>query len=213
TIAIMERTAELQPDNDDIRFSLAYKHSERGNNDLALFHYLKIREAERQPTTWNNLGVAFEQTGLPGKAVSAYRESERLGETLAMSNLAQKFLSAGFLSEAQQECEKGLRVENFHKNVASTLAELRGVPDEEDKRLTETLEKAKPTSDFYRLFGRAISRLEPTEMAPRWKGPEFELAVKLTGSEFEAVGSYEQLGLGLALAGPFGLVAQQTPGR
>ena len=138
--------------------------------------------------------------------------SERLGETLAMSNLAQRFLSAGFLSEAQQECEKGLRVENFHENVASTLAELKGVPVEEDKRLTVTLEKAKPTSDFYRLFGRAISRLEPTEMALRWKGPECELAVRLTGAEFEAVGSYEKLGLGLALAGQFGL-GTQTPDR
>jgi thioredoxin-like negative regulator of GroEL len=74
TIAIMERTVELEPDNDDTRFSLAYEHSERGDNDIALFHYLKIHPAERQPGTWNNLGVAFERTGLPGKAVSAYRE-------------------------------------------------------------------------------------------------------------------------------------------
>jgi tetratricopeptide (TPR) repeat protein len=209
----MERTVEIQPDNDDTRFLLAYEHSERGDNDLALFHYLKIRPAERHPGTWNNLGVAFERTGLLGKAVSAYRESERLGETLAMSNLAQKFMSAGFLSEAEEECEKALKIENFHQNVASTLAELRTAPEEEDKRQTQTLEKAKPRSDFYRLFGRAVSRLEPIEMAPRWKGPDCDLAVQLTGSEFEAVGSYEQLGLGLALAGSFGLGTPQTPDR
>src|SRR5262249_26230804 len=159
-----------------------------------------------------NLGVAFERTGLLGKAVSAYRESERLGETLAMSNLAQKFMSAGFLSEAEEECEKALKIENFHQNVASTLAELRIAPEEEDKRQTETLEKAKPRSDFYRLFGRAISRLEPIELAPRWKGPDCDLAVQLTGSEFEAVGSYERLGLG-ALAGSFGLGTPQIPDR
>jgi Flp pilus assembly protein TadD len=205
TIAAMERTLELLPDDDEMRFLLAYKHSERGDNDLALFHYLKIRPAERQPATWNNLGVAFEQTGLSGKAVNAYRESERLDETLAMSNLAQKFMSAGFLGEAQQQCEKALKIENFHQNVASTLAELRTIPEEEDKKQAETLEKAKPRSDFYRLFGHAISRPDPIEIAPRWKGPECDLAVQLIGCEYEAVGSYERLGLGSALAGSLGL--------
>ena len=87
------------------------------------------------------------------------------------------------------------------------------IPEEEDKRQAETLEKAKPRSDFYRLFGHAMSRPDPTEMAPRWKGPECDLAVQLTGREFEAVGSYEHLGLGSALAGSFGMGPQNRPDR
>jgi tetratricopeptide (TPR) repeat protein len=215
-IGAMERMIELRPDDEETRFLLAYKHSEIGNNDLALFHYLKIREAGRDSGTWNNLGVAFEQAGLPAKAVNAYRHSEEVGGSLAMSNLARKFMTAGFLVEAQQECERGLAVEDSHQNVASTLGELKGVPDAEEKREAEHLEKARPVSDFYKHFGRAFVRPNPTEISPRWRGPECELAVKIDGNEFEASGSYEQQGLGGLLSGlatSFGVRTPTTPDR
>ena len=62
--------------------SLAYKHSEIGNNDLALQHYLRIPYGERHQTTWNNLGVSFDRFDMPGKSVSAYRKAAEAGETL-----------------------------------------------------------------------------------------------------------------------------------
>jgi tetratricopeptide (TPR) repeat protein len=188
----MERAIEIQPDDDKRRFLLAHKHWETGSNDLALFHYLKIREPQREGGTWNNLGVAFERAGLPAKAVEAYRQSEHLGETLAMSNLAQRFLSAGFLSEAREQCEKAFKLENFHQNVASTFAELTNIPDKEDKAQALATERAKPISDFYRQFGRAMTQPEPVEVATRWNGPDCDLSVKLAQHAFEAFGSYEQ---------------------
>lgn len=59
-IAIMERIVEVTPDDFGARFSLAYKHSEIGNNDMALHHYLRIPDAARKGMTWNNLGVSFQ---------------------------------------------------------------------------------------------------------------------------------------------------------
>ena len=38
----------------------------------------------------------------PSKSVDTYRRAEGLGETLAMSNLAQKLIKAGFLKEADE---------------------------------------------------------------------------------------------------------------
>jgi tetratricopeptide (TPR) repeat protein len=212
-IAVMERALEVAPDDDETRYALAYRHSEIGHNDLALYHYLKIREPKRHASTWNNLGVAFDQAGLSAKAVSAYRESEQLEGTLAMSNLAQKLMSAGFLSAAQEKCEKGLKVENFHQNVASTLAELRSVPEEEERKEAELLGRAQLLSEFYKQFGRAILRREPAKIAAGWKGENCELRAGLVGREFEATGSYEQSRGLLSLMSAFGVPGQNTADR
>lgn len=95
-IAVMERLLDVDPADNDTRFALAYKSSELGNEDLALFHYFKIPAVERSAVTWNNLGVAYDQLGLPAKSVTAYRNAEEMGETLAMSNLANKLVGAAF---------------------------------------------------------------------------------------------------------------------
>ena len=191
-IAIMERIVEVDPSRTDTRFSLAYKHSECENKDLALLHYLKIPRPQRKSVTWNNLGVAFDQFSLPAKSVVAYRRAEKMGGTLAMSNLALKFISAGFLPEAQKLCDEALAIEDYHKNVGQTLATLKGLPNEEENEEAELLKKAKPKSDFYKQFGRAASRPDPSKLAERWEGPDCVLDVTVRDGTFRAVGSYEQ---------------------
>ncbi len=52
-LAVLERLVELQPDNHNVRFNLAFKHSDQGNNELALYHYLMIPAAERSAIVWN----------------------------------------------------------------------------------------------------------------------------------------------------------------
>ncbi len=93
-LATMERIVEVDPSDINLKFSLAYKHSEYGNDDLTLLHYLRIPWQERNSMTWNNLGVAFDHFSLAAKSVSAYRQAEELDETLAMNNLALKFIAA-----------------------------------------------------------------------------------------------------------------------
>jgi tetratricopeptide (TPR) repeat protein len=190
-LAIMERMMDLDPSDTKTRFSLAYKHSIIGNDDLALFHYLQIPFDERDSMTWNNLGVAFDRFDLSVKSILAYRKAEGSGETLAMSNLASKLITAGFLSEAEQICKNALKVENYHKNITHTMARLKDKPDEENKKEADLLAKTKPLSDFYTEFGRALSRDEPGDLAKCWQGPNCILDVTLQGSTFEAVGFYE----------------------
>ena len=202
-LAIMERIVEVDPSDVDTRFSLAYKHSECGNNDLALYHYLRIPTQERGAVAWNNLGVAFDKFSLPAKSVEAYRRAEGLGETLAMSNLAQKFISAGFLPEAKKQCDDGLAITDYHKNIGFALARLTELPDKESDRESELLEKAKPKSEFYKQLGRAVTRSDPNELAGLWEGPDCVLDVKSRGGEFRAAGSYERQSSGfLGLLAP-----------
>lgn len=190
-IATMERLLDLDPTDMDTRFALAYKYSNQGSNELAVMHYARIPYAERSAMAWNNLGVAFDQIGLPAKSVNAYRKSEEMGETLAMSNLANKLIEAGFVSEAQTICDEALKLKDFHQNVGSTLGRLKGLPEVENKKEAEAQKKAKPLSEFYKEFGRGVARPMPTNLATRWQGPDCILDIVFAGVTFSASGSYE----------------------
>jgi tetratricopeptide (TPR) repeat protein len=191
SLATWERMLQLEPTDSWTRFSLAYAHSHADNKDLALLHYLRIPYHERTRIAWNNLGVSFDEFGIRAKSVTAYRKSEEAGETLAMSNLSLKFMAVGFIDEAEAECNKAINLPEYHKNIGHTLAKLKDVPEEEDKKQEEILKEARPKSEFYQQVGHALSRPEPIELADRWKGPDCVLEVTLREGKFEAVGSYE----------------------
>src|SRR5262249_48681140 len=80
--------------------------------------------------------------------------------------------------------------------------EVKGVPDEEDKKQAQALEKARPISEFYSECGRAMSQLEPSEIAIHWQGPDCDLRGTLDGPIFRAGGSFERTGFA-GLLSPF----------
>jgi tetratricopeptide (TPR) repeat protein len=198
-IVAMERLVEIAPEDTDTRFSLAFKHSQAGNEELALAHYLKIPYEQRNHTTWNNIGVSFERMSMPGKSISAYRMAEDMDETLAMSNLGYRFMHAGFLKEAEAEFVKGLAIKDFNQNVATGYAELKNIPERENAKEAEAFHAARPKADYYQAIGRAIAQPNIASLAQRWCDPDCELAVSISGREFKAQGSYErEAGGGLA---------------
>jgi tetratricopeptide (TPR) repeat protein len=208
-LAIMEQMVELRPDDTSARFSLAFKHSVVGNSDMALHHYLKIPLCERDATTWNNLGVAYGDFGMPIKAVDAFRESEKENETLAMCNLGFKLLSSGFLPEAQLEADKAISIKPHHKNVPELLTRLNGAQDEEEDKLTETLEKTKVKAAFYRKLGEGVLKATPLNIAPNWNSPEGALEGKMDGTSVRIIGAHKRPLNALAgLFQPSGLLGQ-----
>jgi tetratricopeptide (TPR) repeat protein len=112
------------PDETDDRFALAYKYSQQNNDVMALYHYLLIPLGKRTSVTWNNIGVCYRNLEVPARSVAAYRTAERMGGTLAISNLANLFIEAGFLPEAETMCLEALKIENCDKRVAAALAEV-----------------------------------------------------------------------------------------
>jgi hypothetical protein len=148
--------------------------------------------------------VSLDRLGLRGKAIAAYRKSEDGGETLAMSNLANKLIEAGFLIEAQRICDVALSKENYHKNIGATLGRLKELPDEEEKSEAEAFAKASPKSDFYRKFGAALSRSLPLDLPTVWQGKGGSLSCVLDGRNITFTGTYEDRAtgiIGLALRG------------
>lgn len=203
-IEVMERIVELRPDDFDTRFSLAYSHSQNDNKDLALYHYLQIPGADRTAIAWNNLGVSFQSFSMQAKAVEAYRTAATSGETLAMSNLAYKLMQAGFVKEAEEEFKKAMQIDNFHRNVGEGIASLRDIPEKEDEKQSEALEKAKPKIEYYKKLGRAVAQPTVSALPATWRGPNCDLTIGITGDDFRAAGSYERTPNALGLLGGLG---------
>jgi hypothetical protein len=191
-IAISERLVDLSPDDFRTRFALAYMHSEVGNDDVSLNHYLKIPPSERGRLDWNNLGAAFDHFKLPIKSVHAYRKSEEMGETLAMANLGFKMLRVGLLSEARAICEKAIAIKDYHKNVGQLVVRLSDVSPEEDKTLEEVIEKSRSKVEFFRCFGRAVSLAEPKNIEGDWLSPQCVMNVTMANGKIELSGSFER---------------------
>lgn len=208
-LGALERLLQLDPTNHDRRFRLAFKYSNMELNQLSTLHYLSIPTAARTAMTWNNLGVARSSLQLPTKAMTAFRKSEELGETLAMSNIADRFIDSGLLSEANEILERALSKENPDRRVASVLNRANEVRAYEEEKETESLEKAKPLSHFYREFGRALVRRASGNLASIWVGPSCELEFRRNGDQVTLIGVYEMPdgGLAAALMGHRGLAA------
>jgi tetratricopeptide (TPR) repeat protein len=200
SIATMERLLELKPDDTDVRFKLAFKQSENSNHDLALHHYLKIRSPERRSGTWNNLGVCLEHFSLSTKAVAAYREAAKQDETIAMANVGSKLLSAGFIDEAQAECDKALKVGTVSKNVGDLIAKIAETAELEEKHQESILSDAKPKLDFYRSIGRAMALGRTTGLGGHWQGPDCILQITEAAAKVELVGTFERDRNALSLA-------------
>jgi tetratricopeptide (TPR) repeat protein len=209
-IALLERQVELNPTDNETRSSLAYKYSDIGRHDMAAYHYSRIQTPARNANAWNNFGVALELLKLPAKAVDAYRKSESLGETLAMSNIAHRFLNSGFVDEAKQILDNALRVTDHHKNVDKALGVIRDLVDDEEKQEMSVYEKAKPVSEFYRSFGKARIKPLTMEFEGTWKSPTCNVVFQIDGTSVVARGKYEVAASGIIAAALMGINANDS---
>jgi len=190
-LAYSERLLDLKPDDYDSRFSLAYGHSEEDREGLALFHYLKIPYQNRNATVWNNVGVSYSRLGIDGKSIKAYRIAEEEGETLAMDNIARKLLESGFFIEAQEQCDKAKKIEDYNKNVDDTSFRLKKKKEEEEKKATELLDELKPIHEFYVEYGRSAAKEDITDLEGTWHTSQCALSIEIKDKKFKAYGTYD----------------------
>jgi tetratricopeptide (TPR) repeat protein len=218
---LTEHMLELKPDDITARFQIALRYSQEKQQELSLFHYLRIPERQRAGGAWNNLGVQYENLGLNSKSIKAYRRAEQLGETLAMSNLAQSLTSTGFLEEATEICNRAVQMENYHRNVGSTIARIKELPEEEENKEKELVKKALSYSEFFRTYGKALTLPDLEDRIETWEGPKCHLRLEIRAGILVAEGAYESalhnmLGLAqayLANVGGIGAPAVSRPVR
>jgi tetratricopeptide (TPR) repeat protein len=155
SVALLERHIELNPDDYDARFQLAFKQSEAGNEAIALHHYYKIPYGERSGITWNNIGAAADQLGLPTKAVAAFGRASEMDETLAMANLGFKLMNIGFQELAREQCAKALKHLKPHPNVGNLVTALASIEEDEkthQKGVLDGVETQRPSRNWASIF-------------------------------------------------------------
>jgi len=145
----LEAAINDNPLDNNSRFDLAYKYSEINKNELSYYHYKFLcNHSDKNSSYLNNLGVSAANLQLDGKSVEVYRKAEEQNETLAMSNLAYKFIEQGFYKEAEEICNKGLKIKDYHKNIVAALSAIENnkkTEADKDKKYCEEVESLRKT--------------------------------------------------------------------
>lgn len=130
-----EGALHFDPSNTDLRFDLAHKYSETGNNKLSLLHYKIHTNTIKTSGGLNNLGVQYESLKLPAKSIESYTRAAEEKETLAMANIAQRYLKEGFIQDAQEEINKALELAKdgieVHGNIGNEQNKLKQITEDE----------------------------------------------------------------------------------
>jgi tetratricopeptide (TPR) repeat protein len=156
--AFSEKALLLNPSNNSLRFSLAYKYSNMDRDKLALYHYNILAANSPDSSNCNNLGVAYANLEMPSKAVEYYIKANELGATISRANLAQKLLNEGFIDYANEQLKEAMKSENYEKdNIGKALSRIDRIREEEAKKEKEALGSIEEERQFKLDYAEAYS--------------------------------------------------------
>jgi len=133
---MFEASLRYNPEDFELRFSVAYRYSEMENCDNKAFHHYKLlyRQKPNYSYTRNNLAVLYEKLGMPIKANYLYRAAARQKQSLPMANLAIHLISKGFIDEAREWLKKASECEETSGRVGTALEKIDIDLREEEKK-------------------------------------------------------------------------------
>ena len=133
-----EGSLNIDPTNTDLRFDLAYRYSKKGENEMSLLHYKKLINATKSPMGLNNLGVQYNILEFPAKSMDSYFESAKNKNTLAMANIAGRYLNEGFTEDAKREIKKAYELSGegieVHGNIGIAKNRIEEILEKEKKK-------------------------------------------------------------------------------
>lgn len=163
-----EKILSINPVNTSIRFDLALKYSSLGKDALAIFHYRKYLSIIDDAGGLNNIGVSYASAKLPAKAVTFYEKSRDKDETLAMANLANKYLNEGFVKDAEEilKTAEGLHAKGIeiHQNIGIAKQRIKELLEEENKKEKELLADAEKIQRFRANHAQCYCEKPPTAL-------------------------------------------------
>lgn len=155
-----EGALDLNPANTDLRFDLAWQYSKKNQNRLSLLHYTKLIDTTKSPGGLNNLGIEYEALDLKAKSIESFSKAIENNETLAMANVAQRYLNEGFTKDAEREIKKandlskdGIEV---HGNVGYAKRRLDEMLEGETNKEKEILIEAEKEREFRVRYSEAF---------------------------------------------------------
>lgn len=198
--SLAEKALDLNPSDDSLRFELASTYSSNSRHNMSLYHYKILCDTSPNTANLNNMGVAYAELTLGGKAVSAYKKSEELGGSTSVGNLAHKLIAAGFWEEARKKLEDTLKKqEECDSNVPSALSTLEQVIKAEDDKEKEILSSIDVERQFRVDYAEAYtSKYEISSLPKKWMSQFGELDLSIKGNQLLATGKTVVPQMGLA---------------
>jgi tetratricopeptide (TPR) repeat protein len=184
-----EKALEFNPHDNDLRFELAYKYSEVGEDELAIQHYKILSQMAPSGAVYNNLGVSYEKLNLSGLSISSYfRAKDEYNNTLAMANLAYEYINSGFLKKAEEILKQAKEIANYHSNVDSAFQKLQKIEEEEKKKEEEVLNGIRDEREFRIEYGHLYTQplTDKKILEGKWKTPHYgEIILSVSDSKIK----------------------------
>lgn len=148
-----EGALEYDPNNSDLRFDLGYQYSEKGIDDLSLLHYKKLSNISINPVALNNLGVQYEILNLVSKSIINYFDSAKKKNTLALANICQRYIRAGFIDDAKEKLKESYKLANegieIHENIGEVQKLINKTLKNENEKEKNILKEAEEKRSFW----------------------------------------------------------------
>ena len=171
-----ESSLDIDPSDSDLRFDLAYIYSLHNYNKISLLHYKILTNTIKSPDGLNNLGVQYENTGLPSKSIECYIEAGKLKSTLALANISNRYIASGFIENAEEQifnannmAKEGIEI---HGNIGEAKNKITTTLENENKKEKQILLEAKREKEFRVKYGKAYNTTEEIqieEFCSKWK--------------------------------------------
>lgn len=169
---------------------MAYHYAEEGQHKLSFLHYKKLTDTIEHAMGLNNLGVQYQELDLNGKSIkSLYRAADH-NVTLAMANLAQRYLQQGFMEDASKMIKRandlskdGIEV---HGNVGYAKNRLDSKSKEEDDKEREIIIDAEKERRFRVKYSEVFltdKTVQPDHFEGIWETPWGDLEILFNQDE------------------------------
>lgn len=131
----LQKALQFRMEDKGLLFDAAYAQSEAKFSRLcATNYYTLLKFSQDHDAALNNLGVECETLGMRIRSIEYYSRAVKQGHTLAMANLAYRYMDQGFGDEARNVLDAARVMENPHKNVGAALANLEDRKENENKK-------------------------------------------------------------------------------
>lgn len=189
----LEKALEVAPSDTDLLFSMAYSYSQKGIDALALLHYKTLlRFNPEYPAALNNIAVAYGRLKLSVLEVKFYKRAAIKNNTLAMANLANQYMNAGFADEAKDILDKARQQQDIHPNVGGAISAFFQKQETETKTEEGILKLARDQQRCLRAFAEAyfVKTPHPLGFSGVWQHPSgIEVMITQTDDQLEASGA------------------------
>jgi len=152
----LQKVLEFSPEDPKALFDAAYSQSAAKMSCLCATNYRTLLGFQpKHYSALNNLGVECDTLELPIKSVAFYKRAVEQGNSLAMSNLAYRYMNQGFETEAQSLLDTARKSDEPHENVGTAMANLAQKKQNENEALEQITISGVKQQEFFWAYADA----------------------------------------------------------